>query len=302
MSADVETEPVRITNKNRRILVRRTLIAAAVFLGTLIGYSFFLIFQFQSLVSAFQKQKADLLVYYENDLGDNTVTTYGSMPGPTFIPRLFIDYSHSVTYLNWQQQPKSSPKEIDELFALLPDFHKLEILIVRNFLIDEKRAAALSRIPQLKDLSLWDCQFEKSVLVSLLKKKGLKSLSLAGSTFQEEELSILKQAPAKETLTHLILTNCQISDQTAAVISECRNLEILHLDGTQITDMGLKMLARLPHLKVLVLDHTAVTDNGVSYLTGTPELVELSLSNTGVSDEVVDALKQEIPALRISDD
>mgnify|MGYP003666811331 FL=1 len=62
------------------------------------------------------------------------------------------------------------------------------------------------------------------------------------------------------------------------------------------------MLARLPHLKVLVLDHTAVTDAGVKYLSATPELVELSLSNTSVSDDVLDSLKQEIPALRISDD
>ena len=136
----------------------------------------------------------------------------------------------------------------------------------------------------------------------MLKTKGLEGISLADSTFEEEELVILKQGAAKETLTRLFLSNCQVNDDTAAVLSECRNLEILHLDGTQITDVGLKMLARLPHLKVLVLDHTAVTDAGVKYLSATPELVELSLSNTSVSDDVLDSLKQEIPALRISDD
>lgn len=301
MSANVETEPVPVNQKNRRILLRRTLIAAAVIVGALIAYSLFLVFRFQSLVSAFQKQKAVLVIVDENDAGE-IVFDYGSAPGPVFLPRPVINYHRSVNYVEWMLQPESSPEEIDELFALLPDFHKLKYLVLSHFLIDEKRASALSQITQLKYLSIWTCQIEKSVLTSLLKLNSLKGISLADSSFQEEELNILKQGALNKNLMMLILSNCQVTDRTAAVLSECRNLEILHLDGTQITDTGLKMLARLPHLKVLVLDHTAVTDAGVKYLSATPELVELSLSNTSVSDEVLDSLKQELPALRISDD
>lgn len=302
MSADVETEPVPITKKNRRILIRRTLIAAAVILGALIGYSFYLVFQFQLLVSAFQKQRAELLFIDEDIAGKTDISDYGSAPGPAFIPRPIINYHRSVNWLEWYRQPESSSEEIDELFALLPDFHKLKEIHLSGFMIDQKRAAPLSQITQLKYLSIWNCQLEKSVLMNLLSKKGLTVISLAGSDFPEEELDVLKQDASNKNLVMLSLVNCQVTDRTAAVISECRNLEILHLDGTQITDTGLKMLARLPHLKVLVLDHTAVTDEGVRYLSATRELVELSLSNTGVSDEVVDVLKQEIPALRISDD
>ncbi|WP_417385313.1 leucine-rich repeat domain-containing protein [Gimesia sp.] len=302
MSADVETESVRITNKNRRILIRRTLISAAVILGALIGYSVYLVVQFQSLVSTFQKQRAQLLLINERDAGKLEFFEYGSAPGHAFIPRPFINYQRSVNYVEWKRHPKSSPEEIDELFSLLPDFHKLKYLVFTDFRIDRNRAAALARIPRLKTIYFTGCQFDSSTLNTVLQIEGLKFLSLADSTFQEEELSTLTQGSLKENLTQLNLSNCQITDRTAAVLSECRNLETLQLDGTQITDRGLKMLARLPHLKVLVLDHTAVTDDGVRYLTGTRELVELSLSNTGVSDEVVDVLKQEIPALRISDD
>lgn len=302
MSADVETTSVQINQKNRRILIRRGLIATLIAICALVVWSVFLVLRFHSHVSAFQKQKAQLLVIDENDAGKTTVFDYGSAPGPAFIPRPIINYHRSVNWLEWDRQPENSSEEIDELFALLPDFHKLKEIHLSGFIIDQKRAAALSRITQLKYLSIWTCQLKQSVLMNLLNKKGLSGISLADSTFQEEELVILKQGAAKETLTCLLLSNCPVTDYTAAVISECRNLEILHLDGTQITDVGLKMLARLPHLKVLVLDHTAVTDVGVSYLSATPELVELSLSNTGVSDDVLDSLKQEIPALRISDD
>lgn len=302
MSADVETTSVQINQKNRRILIRRTLIVAAATLGALIGYSFYLIFQFESLVSAFQKQKAQLLFLDDHVAGKPEFFQYGSAPGHAFIPRPFINYQRSVNFVEWQRHPKSSPEEIDELFARLPDFHKLKYLAFIDFRIDRNRAAALARIPRLKTIYFTGCQFDSSTLNTVLQIEELKLLSLADSTFQEEELDILKQGPLKENLTRIILSNCQVNDDTAAVLSECRNLEILHLDGTQITDVGLKMLARLPHLKVLVLDHTAVTDAGVKYLSATPELVELSLSNTSVSDDVLDSLKQEIPALRISDD
>jgi len=269
MSANVETEPVRVNQKNRRILLRRTLIAAAVIVGALIAYSLFLVFQFQLLVSAFEEQRAELLVFYENDEGETKISGYGSVPGPAFIPRPLIDYSHSVTLVDWQRQPESSPEEIDELFALLPDFHKLKYLAFSDFVIDRDRAAALARIPKLKTINLELCQFDPATLTTVLQINGLAWISLVGSTFQEEELSILTQEPAKENLTGLLLSDCQVTDRTAAVLSECRNLETLHLDGTQITDTGLKMLARLPHLKVLVLDHTAVTDVGVKYLSAT---------------------------------
>ncbi|WP_291177633.1 hypothetical protein [Gimesia sp.] len=302
MSANVETEPVRLNQKNRRILLRRGLIAALIAICALVVWSVFLVMRFHSNVSAFQNQKAQLLVFDENEAGDITIHDYGTMPGPAFIPKPFLNYHRSVTWMDWKWQPESSPEEVDDLFALLPEFHKLEELYLSGFQIDQKRAAALTQIPQLRHLTIEASQLEKSVLTSLLKEKRLKSISLAGSTFQEEELDALKHVSEKETLVTLLLSNCQVTDRTAAVLSECRNLETLQLDGTQITDTGLKMLARLPHLKVLVLDHTAVTDAGVKYLSATPELVELSLSNTGVSDEVLDSLKQELPALRISDD
>ena len=137
---------------------------------------------------------------------------------------------------------------------------------------------------------------------SLLNIDGLTFVGLPDSEFSESELETLTRGPTKETLTGLNLSYCDISDRGASMISRLRNLESLELDGTQITDQGLKILARLPRLKVLVLDHTGVTDYGVGYLSSTPNLVELSLSNTSASDAILETLKREIPALRVSDD
>ncbi|WP_339732848.1 hypothetical protein [uncultured Gimesia sp.] len=302
MSSDGESTVVRMSKNNRRILVRRTLIAAFILICVACAYSFFLVFQFHSTVAAFQKQNANFLVAYQNDQGKTVHGSYGAIPGPFFIPAPLVRYHRSIYSMHLGHQPGSNPEEIDELFRLLPQLSQLEGLLLEGFLIDPERAAAITRLPELKYLTLMACQIEKSCLASLLQSQGLAYVNLVDAEFDEAELETLLLSPTQETLLALTLSNCKITDTTATVLSRCRNLELLELDGTQITDQGLKMLARLPQLKVLILDHTKVTDTGVAYLSSTPNLVELSLSNTSVSDALLETLKQDIPALRVSDD
>ncbi len=175
-------------------------------------------------------------------------------------------------------------------------------LYLVGFLIDQERAAALSRASNLHMVFLERCQIQKSCLEPILNREGLTNVYLSGSDFEEEELKVLNQGSVKASLTSLMLSNCDVTDQSASLISQCQNLEFLELDGTQITDRGLKQLARLPKLRYLNLDHTSVTDSGVSHLSSVSHLEELSLSNTSASDAVLESLKHDIPALRISDD
>lgn len=302
MSFDVKPDSVRLTEKNRQVLVRRGLIAALMVLLATIAYSFVLVFQFHSAVAVFQKQNAILETAYRNDQGEIIREPYGTTTSRFLVPAPLLRYHRSLFAISLRYDPNSNPEEIDELFNLLHHFPKLSDLVLEGFLIDPERAAAIARIADLKGLALKKCQIENSCLASVLQIKGLIEIRLADSEFQEAELEILSQGPAKETLRALSLSNCEITDTTATVLSRCRNLEFLELDGTQVTDLGLKQLARLPQLRVLVLDHTPVTDAGVIYLSATPNLIELSLSNTSASDAMLETLKQEIPALRVSDD
>lgn len=302
MSADVESTVVRMSQNNRRILVRRTLIAALILICAASAYSIFLVFQFCIHVAAFQRYGAYMESFSRNDRGELIREAYGEISGRAFIPAPFIRYHRSLSSIYLRYVPQSDPEEINELFDLLQTFSKLEELNLEGFVIDPDRATAIARLPDLKELGLKGCQIDQSCLATLLQVKGLTHIGLADSYFQESELEILNEGTTNETLISLSLSNCQITDRSASVLSRCRNLETLYLDGTQITDQGLKQLARLPKLKVLILDHTGVTDAGVAYLSSTPHLVELSLSNTSASDEMLETLKQEIPALRVSDD
>jgi hypothetical protein len=302
MSTDVESTVVRMSQNNRRILVRRGLIAALILICAASAYSIFLVIRFHTHVAAFQKQNAYLETVIQNDQGELVREAYGVISGHSLIPAPFLRYHRSLFAIYLGQNTLSDPEEIDELFRMLPTFPKLKELHLEGLLIDRERATAIAHLPNLEVIYLRSCQIEESCLSLLLKIEGLIYLNLANSEFQEAELEILSQGSAKERLVGLSLSNCKVSDRSATVLSQCRNLEFLELDGTQITDRGLKQLARLRQLKVLILDHTGVTDVGVAYLSSTPNLVELSLSNTNASDAMLETLKQENPALRVSDD
>ncbi len=302
MSSDDDARLVCSAEKYRRVLVRRTLIAALILFCIACAYSFFLVFRFHTHVAAFQKQNAGLLANYGNSHGDPVVGIYGATPGPFFLPAPLIRYQRSLYSIYLRDQPDSNPEEMDELFQLFQYFPKLGELQLEGLLINQERAAAIARLPRLNTLSLKGCQIEKSCLATLLQNRSLTRIGLADSEFEDTELANLSQGAPNETLLGLSLSYCKVTDQSATALSQCRNLEFLELDGTQITDQSLKMLSQLPQLKVLILDHTAVTDAGVAYLSSSPNLVELSLSNTDASDVVLETLRQEIPALRVSDD
>lgn len=302
MSSDGETGLVRNDQNKRGFPVRGTLFALLILFVVACVYSFFLVFRFQTHIAAFQKQGAGLLVDYGNNPDEPTVGEYGAAPGPFFMPAAFIRYHRSLYSISLRNQQQSSPEDIDELFRLLRYFPKLGELSIEGFSIDAKRAAGIAALPRLKNLAIRKCQIEPTCLAALLKRNELTHLSLADSEFPEAELQSLVRGEANDTLTGLSLSYCNVTDECATVLSRCRKLEFLELDGTQIGDTGLKIIARLPQLKVLILDHTKVTDAGARYLSSAPDLVELSLSNTEVSDEMVETLSHNIPALRISDD
>lgn len=302
MSSTEDIKSIGSADRNRRTLIRRSLIIAIILLAAALIYSVFQIALFHERVAFFQKHGADLETEFRNRQGRLVRGDPVNAPGRLFIPGPLLRYQRSLYGVHLTRSNQISDAGIDELFDLLTKFPQLKWLTLEGFHINQQRAASLARLTQLEDLGLRFCTIDETCLATLLNSDQLKQVSLADSKFNEAELATFHQPPVQGTLQTLSLSNCPITDQTAKLISGCNHLEFLELDGTQISDQGVKILARLPRLNVLVLDHTDITDSGVAYLSATPHLVELSLSNTGASDEMLESLQLEIPALRISDD
>ena len=302
MSSDVNPTVVCSDKNNRRVLVRRTLIATLILILVGCVYSFYLLVEFHLAVATLQRQGAFLLSKYPNEQGKLATAEYGNLREKSLIPIVVRLYHYSLSGVYLRQPSGKAMVDFDQQLDLLKQFPNLQTLGLEEIPVNATRAAAIAKLPALQRLNIKGCSFEESCLETILKKDGLESVSLEQSHFPEFELEVLCQDSNQKTLKKLNLSGCTITDASAVYLSRLKNLETLVLDGTQITDQGLKMLARLPKLKVLILDHTKVTDAGVAYLSSTSNLVELSLSNTSVSDAMLETLQQEIPALRVSDD
>lgn len=109
-------------------------------------------------------------------------------------------------------------------------------------------------------------------------------------------------------LTHLDLTDCQLTDADLDGLSKLSELRQLSLGFNAISDLGLaelgtlsrlqkldlrdtragdqvvRQVARLPLLQQLMLSHSAVTDEGLKCLATHPKLTSLWLDRTQISD------------------
>jgi hypothetical protein len=67
-----------------------------------------------------------------------------------------------------------------------------------------------------------------------------------------------------KSLTELDLSNTDVGDGAAELLSENKKLCSLELNGTQLTDEGMKHLVKLPQLQSLSVKNTHVTAEGIS--------------------------------------
>jgi len=100
------------------------------------------------------------------------------------------------------------------------------------------------------------------------------------------------------TLKHLNLYGCRVSDHGAAMIGRMKSLKSLEMCGGLLTDNGLRSLCNLHNLEHLNLQQNYVSDASIPLLVANmPCLQSLNLANTRVSGMVLHELSK-LPWLR----
>ncbi|QDU28747.1 Leucine Rich repeats (2 copies) [Anatilimnocola aggregata] len=103
-----------------------------------------------------------------------------------------------------------------------------------------KNFEAITQLPALVDLNLWQTSFTDADMPAVGQLKNLKRLNL---------------------------DKTEVTDMGLASIKELENLEYLHLGNTMITDAGLAELHGLKNLKHLVVTFVAgISDDGIAEL------------------------------------
>lgn len=106
-------------------------------------------------------------------------------------------------------------------------------------------------------------------------------------------------APFGEVFSKMSLVSSGIEDDGLYHIGQMSNLKALYLQKTNLNGTGLIYLTKLKQLEVLNLSYTKIDDKSALELLNIPNLREVYLFQTKASPDVIKALQEYKPALKI---
>jgi hypothetical protein len=106
-------------------------------------------------------------------------------------------------------------------------------------------------------------------------------------------------APFGEVFSKMSLVSSGIEDDGLYHIGQMSNLKALYLQKTNLNGTGLIYLTNLKQLEVLNLSYTKIDDKSALELLKIPNLREVYLFQTKASPDVIKALQEYKPALKI---
>ena len=109
-----------------------------------------------------------------------------------------------------------------------------------------------------------------------------------GEWSQQRLQSLLE---AKEQITWLDLSDSDLSDDDAKILSELPNVTKLKLQNTSITDESVKYFEHMNELTILNLYGTAVSDQSIDNLLKIKKLEKIFIWKSGISEEGIEQLK-----------
>jgi uncharacterized membrane protein len=109
----------------------------------------------------------------------------------------------------------------------------------------------------------------------------------------------MELTPFAEVFSKMSLVSSGIEDDGLYHVGNMVNLKELYLQKTNLNGTGLIYLTKLPQLEVLNLSYTKIDDKAVLELLKIPKLREVYLFQTKASPDVIKALQEYKPGLRI---
>ncbi len=129
-------------------------------------------------------------------------------------------------------------------------------------------------------------------------EKGITvSMSFPPATFGDNDL--VQFQPIFRNISKASFIGSDITDDGLYYLGQMTSLRDLYLQQTQIKGEGLIHLSRLENLILLDLSKTNVTNGNLLHILKLPALEDLYLFDTKVSQEIIDALQENNPDLKI---
>lgn len=276
------------TNETRRTGITRVQFSLRGFLAAILVFSLWLGFY----VRAYQRQKyaVDVIrsyggwVRYSFQIKDGKYDPKGESWVPQSIrDHLGYDFFHPVVEVNLVYNDDSGGR-------------------LDNVNFKEAPLECLGNLPKLKGLYLHGTQ------VNDVNLKHVASLTKLEQFYAWNATNLTDAGVANlrslTSLTHIHISDSQITDESLFVFAELPRLERLSLQFNRFTDIGVSRLRKLPRLRSLSVcgkegRPNDISDTSLEFLLALPQFKSLGVQNTWVTPEFSRRLTGRFPGCRV---
>jgi Leucine-rich repeat (LRR) protein len=153
--------------------------------------------------------------------------------------------------------------------------------------ITDKEFVVLTRLPQLKDLSLQHTEISTIGLEQLAAVRSLERLDLGHTLLGDNALPMLASLT---NLRVLELPSTLIDGTGLAALTALPNLREIDLGNAPIANEGMAQLAQLIGLESLNLRHTDITDAGMVHFAALKKLKRLDITSLDITEKGLESL------------
>lgn len=190
-----------------------------------------------------------------------------------------------------------SPRITDAGGTPLARLVAIQDLYLNGTSIGDAALAHLKTLPKLRSLQLAKTNVTDAGVRELAGLRNLIVLDLSNTKVTDAGLEPLQGLLQVGSLN---LAGTRVTDAGLARLAGLSHMTALHLNGTAINGSGLAHLAKMEKLELLVLDQTPITDSALAHLSPLKSLRRLLVRGVSLSDPAIDALKQQLPELRVT--
>ena len=129
------------------------------------------------------------------------------------------------------------------------------------------------------------------------ESNNMISVSYQGDSIRKSQME--KLLLAKDQITWLNLSNCNLTDDLLGIIEGLTNLTRLNMHSNPISDKSISYFENFEYLTSINLYNTKITNKSLEKLLTLPSLSNLYIWKTGITDEEIETVSNEYPNIEI---
>ena len=172
---------------------------------------------------------------------------------------------------------------------------KITAVSLNGTSITDKEFVVLTKLPQLRDLSLQHTEISTLGLEQLAAVRSIERLDLGHTLLGDSALPMLASLTSLRVLD---LPSTLIDGTGLAALKALPNLREIDLGNAPIGDEGMAQLAQLTNLEAINLRHTDITDAGMAHFAALKNLKRLDITSLDITEK---GLQELAPLARLED-